>query len=147
MTSLGGLSSVISRLVRGDIPSVCLLNVSSGGSAIVASAPSWAMQRAWYLIWLYYALTDPHGVLRAVGARLEGISPVLSMLMMSPVSKSAGKVVVATCCLVLQFALDICCYDLLPHLNKVLHLPCCLYPYATAVFRHFLEGDCTAQDG
>uniref|UniRef100_A0A7S0I0V3 Uncharacterized protein n=1 Tax=Hanusia phi TaxID=3032 RepID=A0A7S0I0V3_9CRYP len=111
-------AALLCGFTSGSFGWVVVSYFETGGSAIVASAPSWAMQRAWYLIWLYYALTDPHGVLRAVGARLEGISPVLSMLMMSPVSKSAGKVVVATCCLVLQFALDICCYDLLPHLNK-----------------------------
>mmetsp|Transcript_27689 Transcript_27689/g.90178 ORF Transcript_27689/g.90178 Transcript_27689/m.90178 type:complete len:374 (-) Transcript_27689:82-1203(-) len=116
-------AALLCGFTSGSFGWVVVSYFETGGSAIVASAPTWAMQRAWYLVWVYYGLTDPHGILQhsrqAVGSHLQDISPVLStLLLMKPISKSAGKVVVATCCLVLQFALDICCYDLLIHLNR-----------------------------
>jgi hypothetical protein len=93
-----------------------------GEAWITSKAPTWPMQRTFYMVIAYYLLTDPHGNLRtlhqlsyqAVGlpASLTAALPLLD--------PTAAKVCIVMSMLVLQFALDFNGVDMLLPLNKAL---------------------------
>mmetsp|Transcript_3596 Transcript_3596/g.8485 ORF Transcript_3596/g.8485 Transcript_3596/m.8485 type:complete len:404 (-) Transcript_3596:43-1254(-) len=95
----------------------------AGGAGLLASCPSWAMQRAYYAVLLYYGLTDPHSVLRAPRLALATFLTPLNPLLGGVVegaeawSKSDAKVAVLFFFLVLLFGQDFGGVDLLVPAN------------------------------
>jgi len=104
---------------------VVVAYVQTNGEAILKNAPTWAMQRSWYMVLLYYGLIDPHGILKgprlAAGQYLEQFSPEMGATMMGQAwTKSAAKAWLCSLFLTLWFGMDIVGVDLLVPVNKAM---------------------------
>ncbi|KAJ1496407.1 hypothetical protein T484DRAFT_1759693, partial [Baffinella frigidus] len=114
--------ALVCGYLSGSMGWMVVAYFESGGALIRSSAPTWAMQRTFYMVPLYYLLTDPHGLMAETrkGAAMWVTDATGVTVPWEAFSKSAGKVVIASCHLVFMYTLDICGLDLLPLLNNFL---------------------------
>jgi len=117
-------SSVWGALVCG-FTSGCLGGLVAGVAEegegwVTSKAPTWPQQRTFYMVMLYYVVTDPHGVLNGLSQVSYHLVGFEGMTVFPVLAPSGCKVWLVILMLILQFSLDVTGVDLLQPLNQAL---------------------------
>jgi len=89
-----------------------------GEGWVTSKAPTWPQQRTFYMVLMYYVLTDPHGNLNRYHQACYDMLGLQAIPVFPVMAPSACKVWLVMVMLILQFSLDFTGVDLLQPINR-----------------------------